>query len=112
MFSLFSIGQTDVEVLSRIFNVVGTPSSTRWPSATLLPAYMEFEACEPLGLEPVFRSAEAGAEAVGLLKQLLALDPQRRISAKEALEHPYLHSSPAPCAPADLPMPLSKIPTA
>lgn len=34
---------------------------------------------------------------------MLNLDPKQRISAKEALSHPYFHSEPLPCLQSELP---------
>mmetsp|Transcript_19091 Transcript_19091/g.21984 ORF Transcript_19091/g.21984 Transcript_19091/m.21984 type:complete len:216 (-) Transcript_19091:75-722(-) len=34
---------------------------------------------------------------------MLQLDPNKRITAAEALKHSYFHSDPLPCAPSDLP---------
>jgi len=36
------------------------------------------------------------------IKMLLVLDPQKRVSAKEALKHPFLHDGGAPCPPYKL----------
>lgn len=38
-----------------------------------------------------------------LLDKLLALNPAERLSAEEALAHPYFHTDPMPWAPAELP---------
>ncbi|CAN0478676.1 unnamed protein product, partial [Ectocarpus sp. 12 AP-2014] len=35
---------------------------------------------------------DANADAVDLLSKMLILDPNRRISVEQALEHPYLSS--------------------
>ncbi|CAN0547306.1 unnamed protein product, partial [Ectocarpus sp. 8 AP-2014] len=34
-----------------------------------------------------------------LLVGLLALDPKRRLTAKQTLEHPYFHTKPLPAVP-------------
>ena len=41
--------------------------------------------------------------AMDLLEKMLTLNPERRITTKEALEHPYLTHYPLPCAPDVLP---------
>ncbi len=37
-----------------------------------------------------------------LLKQMLEVDPRKRISAKAVLSHPYFNTSPVPCDPKEL----------
>lgn len=34
---------------------------------------------------------------------MLEFDPRKRITAKEALKHPYFHTAPLPCSPSELP---------
>lgn len=36
-------GDSDLEQLQKIFNLVGTPNDVNWPNAKLLPGYVEFE---------------------------------------------------------------------
>mmetsp|Transcript_32910 Transcript_32910/g.104854 ORF Transcript_32910/g.104854 Transcript_32910/m.104854 type:complete len:212 (-) Transcript_32910:388-1023(-) len=49
----------------------------------------KFAALEPMGKD--------------LLRKLLAMDPSRRITAKEALDHDYFWTPPLPTKPEDLP---------
>jgi serine/threonine protein kinase len=44
--------------------------------------------------------------ALDLLLRLLTLDPAKRISAPEALKHPYFSTFPLPCEPHELPKPV------
>ena len=34
---------------------------------------------------------------------MLLLDPAKRITASEALKHPYFYSDPLPCKPSEIP---------
>jgi serine/threonine protein kinase len=94
-------GNSDLEQLGKIFNVLGTPTSASWPGATLLPGYVEFEAREPMNLMPLFRSSSnsslsAAASVNGvistapvdldLLLRLLTLNPLKRITATEVCQ--------------------------
>jgi len=99
-------GISEIDQLARIFNVLGTPSEKSWPAAQQLPSYIQFDLREPLLLESIFRQSDVGTFGVELLSRMLTLDPQKRITAHEALSHPYLvGSEPAPSTPAQVPTP-------
>jgi serine/threonine protein kinase len=88
--------------------VLGTPTEASWPGATLLPAYIAFEPRAPMNLSELF--SRSRQPELDLLRGLLALDPARRPSAAQALQHPYFTSAlPAPCSPADLPLPAGTV---
>jgi hypothetical protein len=109
-FSRSLVGESDLEQLGKIFNIVGTPlvasssagsgvadDSRLWPGVQLLPAYIEFEPREPLDLRPLFKASPSGIGAdLELLLRLLMLDPLRRISADQvriAYEILYVYCS-------------------
>lgn len=74
-------GDSDLEQLGKIFNVLGTPTAQNWPKVELLPNYIEFEARAPMKLSELFsRSRSAELE---LLQALLQLDPSKRPTATQ-----------------------------
>lgn len=95
--------ETDVEVLSKIFNNLGTPTDKDWAGLRNMPAFIEFPARKGKPLESLFPGVES--EAIELLSRMVCLDPRRRIRASEALEHQYFKVKPAPTDPDKLPKP-------
>lgn len=48
------VGETDLMQLGKIFNTLGTPTQDSWPGLTSLPNFVEFEARDPVDLNPIF----------------------------------------------------------
>ena len=70
---------------------------------------MRFEPYAPQpwrSMHPALAGASAGC--VDLLSRLLAYDPRTRLTAEEALAHPWFSAAPAPLPPAALPMPIAR----
>ncbi|KAF5219219.1 hypothetical protein ECC02_007824 [Trypanosoma cruzi] len=90
----FFAGDGDIWQLSRIFDVLLTPTPTSWPSAVLLPDWgkVHFEPKRPLPLREFF--PDASECALDLLRRLLCLDPQKRLTAAAALRHAYFSEYP------------------
>lgn len=76
-------GTSDLDMLSRIFELRGSPTRENFPEAFNLPYFFEFEPQEPKILEKVFPSASQ--EALELLERMLSLSPSKRPSAEEIL---------------------------
>ena len=84
-------GTSEQDQLLRIFKVLGTPTEDRWPGMVDLPEYKpdwpRFDAADIASLCP--RLSQPGLE---LLASMLQFNPSDRITAKEAMKHPYFDS--------------------
>eukprot|EP00767_Chilomastix_cuspidata_P000167 gnl/Chilomastix_cuspidata/104.p2 GENE.gnl/Chilomastix_cuspidata/104~~gnl/Chilomastix_cuspidata/104.p2 ORF type:complete len:294 (+),score=137.56 gnl/Chilomastix_cuspidata/104:49-930(+) len=83
-------GRTDHDELMLIFKKMGTPNTRSWPKISRLPRYQAtFPSYPPRSIAAELPGIPAHAR--NLLERMLQMDPARRISAREALQHPYFH---------------------
>ncbi|EJD47893.1 Pkinase-domain-containing protein [Auricularia subglabra TFB-10046 SS5] len=94
-------GESDVDQLKTIFRALGTPTEEDWPGYTKLPDYCPIGQFAKQQLRDLFTAATA--DALNLLGRFLLYDPTKRISAKDALSHPYFFALPNPSHPSKLP---------
>jgi len=81
-------GDSEIDQLFKIFRVLGTPKEECWPGVTELADYKgTFPQWTKVDLASVMKEVEPSA--IDLLEQCMKYDPARRISAKQALAHPY-----------------------
>ncbi|KAG0740121.1 hypothetical protein G6F57_000975 [Rhizopus arrhizus] len=86
--------------LTKIFEVMGTPTKERWPTIDQLPDYPQlasFPQC-PNNLKQVYQimGCPKSESGFNLLSALLEYDPAKRITAEKALSHPYFQEEPKP----------------
>lgn len=93
-------GTSDIDQLSRVFSVLGTPDASSWPDASKLPDYIPFKHMAPTPLAPRFPAASAAA--IAFLGALLALDPDKRPTAEEALQDSFFGQAPPPASHQEL----------
>eukprot|EP00903_Cladosiphon_okamuranus_P006726 g6563.t1 len=95
-------GKNESDQLSLIFDTVGTPTSQTWPGWKELPDadhWRETVRDNPRPSKMKERFSKYGEAALNLLEGLLALDPKRRVTARQALKHRYFQMKPLPSVP-------------
>ncbi|KAL7955395.1 serine threonine protein kinase [Trichoderma compactum] len=93
-------GSNEVDQISKVFELCGVPTEDSWPGFRRLPnaRSLRLPKQSPLASGSVIRARFPNLTAAGasLLNSLLALDPEKRPSAKEMLEHEYFRQDPKP----------------
>jgi len=89
--------QTDLSQLEQIFSVFGTPTETNWPDhkTLLLPSRgLTWNETAPIPFDEIFTAAPE--DALSLLRSVMVLDPNKRFTATQCLNHPYFDNHPPP----------------
>ncbi|KAJ2864435.1 cyclin-dependent protein kinase [Coemansia erecta] len=85
--------------VNKILEVLGTPTKEQWPKIELMPDIQHMKQFKhyPNTLKSWYASTNHKSElGLQLLSSLLEYDPERRISASDALDHPYFKEDPKP----------------
>ncbi|EFC39988.1 predicted protein [Naegleria gruberi] len=103
---------TEIQAFDMIFKLLGAPSeswlkSGNFPSASkylspnLLKKYENVNARE--NIRRTFSQANVDPKCIDLIEKLLVIDPKKRLTCKEALNHDYFKTYPLACSPKQLP---------
>ena len=85
-------GSSEKDQLHRIFKTLGSPSPENWPGMENLPDYktaLTFPTYDIKGFQSICRRLDKAG--LDLISRMLQYDPARRISAEEAMEHPFFN---------------------
>ncbi|RKP37408.1 kinase-like domain-containing protein [Dimargaris cristalligena] len=86
--------------LTKIFELLGNPTQERWPKINALPDYSHLSGFRTYqnSLKSWFQNIpkKYPESAFNLLSALLEYDPERRITAEDALNHQYFQEEPKP----------------
>ena len=84
-------GNSETDQLKKIFLIMGTPTENYASSLTELPEWgvgeNNFEVNKKQNLKELLKNLDD--EGIDLLQKFLQLEPDKRISAEEALKHPF-----------------------
>lgn len=100
-------GATVLDQLSKIMDVLGTPTDDSWPKARMLPDYhkVKFDCRDGVGLRKVVPcldgsdgcgGSSTSSDGVGkfqltnLVESLVVMDPEKRLTAAQCLAHPWM----------------------
>ncbi|KAL4891375.1 kinase-like domain-containing protein [Aspergillus ambiguus] len=103
----FVAGMSDLDQISKICEAFGTPMEDNWPGVTKLPNYLppDNNHIVPLqGREFFLRQfPTAGPVGADLLMSMCALDPRKRSTACQILQHGWWMTEPKPTNKENLP---------
>ncbi|KAI8804348.1 kinase-like domain-containing protein, partial [Cladochytrium replicatum] len=95
-------GDSELDQLDKIFSLCGPVTEQTWPTAHLLPNIREhastfnhpekYKRC----IRERFKEFANDSGTIELLDALLVLDPSKRLTAAQALDHTYFHVNPRP----------------
>ncbi|CAG9465276.1 unnamed protein product [Pedinophyceae sp. YPF-701] len=102
----------ELDQIAKFCDVLGAPNEDVWPGVTQLPRYRDLswgkqnkrnrlrEKVQPESYEARTFFTDSGYD---LLERLLTWDPKRRITAQDALQHPWFQEHPRPKRREEMP---------
>ena len=95
---------SDAEIIQDLWALCGSPSNEQWPGVEQLPFWSMARPRKAYVRNLRGKYArQIPQSGLDLLDRLLALNPAERISAEEALRHPFFAEGTGTPAPAELP---------
>ncbi|KAI5121191.1 hypothetical protein M0805_005992 [Coniferiporia weirii] len=98
--------------LLKIFDVRGTPDLNEWPGLKNMPEYQSMKRLDRYS-DKLYEWCQArvrSKEGYDLLRHLFAYDPDKRLTAREAMEHRWFQEEPKPTRNAFLTLSAAQMP--
>lgn len=84
----FLVGDSEIDQIFKIFQLLGSPTEETWPGIEEYEYWSEkFPKFKPSSLSE--KCPNFSATALDLMTSMMQLKPSDRISAKQAMAHPY-----------------------
>lgn len=100
-------GEGELNQLDKIFTLLSDPTPEIWPGLTKTKHYnsLKFNKTKKPKLKERMSEALSSLSDLGmsLLEGMLTYDPERRLTAKEILQHPFFEEEPLACSASQLP---------
>uniref|UniRef100_A0A914EK33 Cyclin-dependent kinase 7 n=1 Tax=Acrobeloides nanus TaxID=290746 RepID=A0A914EK33_9BILA len=96
-------GESDLDQLFKIYQILGTPTEEEWPNFTSLPDYIKIN-IDSKGLDFKFMFSAASDDLLELIWACLRFDPLKRWTTTQALQSKYFKSEPYACDDSELPL--------
>ena len=82
-------GDCEIGELFKIFQIMGTPNEDTWPGIYKLKDFsLNFPQWKPKKLKDLFPNFDK--DGLDLMEKFLQMDPDKRITIKDAINHPFL----------------------
>jgi protein kinase len=89
-------GTSETDQVFKICSVLGTPGPAHWPEGVKLATRLGIRLPQTATAPLAAIIPGASPDALDLLKELLQLDPAKRVSAAQALQHPWFRGEMIP----------------
>ncbi|CAI2315468.1 unnamed protein product [Caenorhabditis sp. 36 PRJEB53466] len=97
-------GDSDIDQLVKIFNVLGVPTAETWPAMTSMSSYVQIKPqTDTPGLNFIFSAASQ--DLIDLMTGMWTFDPVKRLTCTQSLQMEYFRTQPFACPDEELPLP-------
>ena len=85
-------GDSEIGQIFKIFQILGTPNEETWPGISKLPEYkLSFPQWRPQPIKSWAKEfKDFDKDGLDLMEKFLQMDPEKRITIREALNHPFI----------------------